>query len=549
MNNPYEGGDLLVESLQNLGVERIFSVSGGPLNSIYRAATDHQLQIVHARHEAAACYMAEATSRISGVAGVAVVTLGPGVTNSTTPALVAEMAGAPLLIIGGQANTVNFDRGADMSADHVRIMHPLTKFAARILHTERIPEYVEMAWRIMWSGRPGPVFLEIPIDILSAAVEKQPPAVEIASRVPGLTPGDSGAITAALAEARRPLLIIGDEVRWEMNAGFDTGKLCQTIERHRIPFIQMRHARGVIDERHELCCGVGNLYANTSLRTTLDEADLVFLLGHHLETDLKFGHCLGAQTKVIQCYCDPAFIGKNHPVDLGVVSGVASVVELMGEMGPLMIDPDWVEHTAGAWRDEWAGQASTGADTLPLHPVTAIDAVRAAVPENTTFVTGHGNVDYWTDYRLQVRTPNSYMRAGQGGTLGAEVPYGIGARFAAPDHPVVVLVGDGAVGFHGVELDTAVRYQRPLVILVLEDQKWGAVALPQQSFYGRDFEVDLAPRDWAKFAEALGGIGARAETAEEVGRAVETAIASGKPALVQVPVRSVLCPFLQAAGF
>ncbi len=549
MNHPHEGGDLLVESLQNLGVERIFSVSGGPLNSIFRAATDRQLQIVHARHEAAACYMAEATSRISGMPGVAVVTLGPGVTNSITPTLMAEMAGVPLLIVGGQGNTVNFDRGADMSADHVPIMQAFTKFAARVLHAERIPEYVEMAWRIMWSGRPGPAFLEIPIDILSAAVAKQPPAADIAGRVPGLARRDADAVAAALARARRPLLIIGDEVRWEMNAGMDVGIVRQAVERHGLPFVQMRHARGVIDERHELCCGVGNLYANASLRAALDEADLVFVLGHHLECDLKFGHCLRPQTKVIQCYCDPAFIGKNRPVDLGVVSGVAPVLELMCEIKPLIVDPEWGQRTAGAWRDEWAGQVNAATDMRPLHPAVAIDAVRAAAPEDTIFVTGHGNVDYWTDARLRVRTPNSFVRAGQGGTLGAEVPYGIGARFAAPDLPVVIVVGDGAVGFHGVELDTAERYRRPVVIVVLEDLKWGAVALPQQSVYGRDFAVDLVSRDWAKFAEALGGIGIRAETAEEVRNAVASAIASGRPALVQVPVRSVLSPFLQEAGF
>jgi len=347
MNSVHEGGDLLVESLQNLGVERIFSVSGGPLNSIYRAATDRQLQIVHARHESAACYMAEATSRISGTPGVAVVTLGPGVTNSVTPALVAEMAGTPLLIVGGQANSLNFDRGADMSAHHVRIMNPVTKFAARVLHTERIPEYVEMAWRVMWSGRPGPVFLEIPIDVLSAAAEIQRPAVEIASRVPGLTAHDAESIAAALAETRRPLLIVGDEARWEMNAGLDAGRLLRAVEQHGMPFALMRHARGVLDERHELCCGVGCVFANTALRTALREADLVFLLGHHLECDLDFGQGLGAHTRVVQCCCDPAYLGKNHPVDLGVASGVAPVVELMHGLEPLEIDPDWVERHRG----------------------------------------------------------------------------------------------------------------------------------------------------------------------------------------------------------
>src|SRR5262245_31935083 len=153
----FEGGNLLVRALLDLGVKQIFSVSGGPLNSIYHACAVEGLALRHTRHEAGACFMAEAVSRVSGVPGVAAVTLGPGVANAVTPALVAKMASVPLLIIGAQAHTASFERGAGMSADHVPLMAPVTKWSARVLDTQRIPEYVEIAWRGMWGVTPGPV--------------------------------------------------------------------------------------------------------------------------------------------------------------------------------------------------------------------------------------------------------------------------------------------------------------------------------------------------------------------------------------------------------
>jgi acetolactate synthase-1/2/3 large subunit len=177
--------------------------------------------------------------------------------------------------------------------------------------------------------------------------------------------------------------------------------------------------------------------------------------------------------------------------------------------------------------------------------VAAIDAVIAAMPDDTVFVSSHGNVDFWADARIQVRRPDLYLRAGQSGALGAEVPYGIGARFAAPDRPAVIFVGDGGVGYHVTELDTAARYNRPAIIVVLDDAKWGAIALPQHMSYGGEFEMDLPRRDWIKVAEGLGGFGALARTPDEIRDAMVKAMRSGKPAIVQIPVQSVISPYMQ----
>jgi acetolactate synthase I/II/III large subunit len=537
-SNRFEGGDLVVKSLQAQGVRQIFSVSGGPLNSIYSACATHDLPLHHTRHEAGACFMADAVSRLTGNPGVAAVTLGPGVTNTVTPALVAKMAGSPLLIIGAQANTASFERGAGMSADHIPIMQPVTKFAARVLQTERIPEYIDMAFRRMWAGTPGPVFLELPVNVLTA------PAAEAAysslvRSIPGLSAHDQKTVKSAIAAAHRPLLLLGDDVRWD-----PPKQLESVVGRLHLPFATLRLARGAIDETHALCIGPGYVPCNKTLARGLAEADLVILLGHHFEFDLEFGRPLGADTRVLQCVIDPERLGRNRRADYGAVASPSAFVDTLAECEMPRIDRGWTDGLAQAWRKEREAQLDTSANGGPLHPVAAVDAVLATLPSETTVVCSHGNVDFWVDARVQLRQPNRYLRAGQSGALGAEVPYAIGARFAYPERPAVVFVGDGGIGFHITELETAARYDRPVIAVVLDDQKWGAIALPQKMAYGGEFEMDLPQRDWAKVAEGLGGFGSIARTQSEITKAMKDALAANKPAVVQIPVQSVLSPYM-----
>lgn len=537
-SNRFEGGDLVVKSLQAQGVRQIFSVSGGPLNSIYSACATHGLPLHHTRHEAGACFMADAVSRLTGIPGVAAVTLGPGVTNTVTPALVAKMAGTPLLILGAQANTASFERGAGMSADHIPIMQPVTKFAARVLQTDRIPEYIDMAFRRMWAGTPGPVFLEIPVNILTAPAADASYA-SFARSLPGLSAQDRNTFTAAIANAQRPLLLIGDDARWDQPQ-----QLAKVIDRLHFPFATLRLARGAIDETHDLCIGPGYVPCNKTLVRGLAEADLVILLGHHFEFDLEFGRPLGTQTRVLQCVTDPERLGRNRKADFGAVASPSSFVDMLAACESQKIDRDWIDGLTKAWRAERAAQLKTSDNASPLHPVAAIDAVLAALPAETTLVCSHGNVDFWVDARVQMKQPNHYLRAGQSGALGAEVPYAVGARFAFPERPAVVFVGDGGIGFHVTELETAARYKRPVVAVVLDDQKWGAIALPQKLAYGGEFEMDLPGRDWTKVIEGLGGSGTLARTPAEITKAVRAALSSQTPVIVQIPVRSELSPYM-----
>ncbi|HKQ94675.1 MAG TPA: thiamine pyrophosphate-binding protein [Aestuariivirgaceae bacterium] len=535
-SNRFEGGNLLVRALKDLGVRQIFSVSGGPLNSIYHACAMEGLALRHTRHEAGACFMAEAVSRISGVPGVAAVTLGPGVANAVTPALVAKMASVPLLIIGAQANTRTFDRHAGMSADHIPIMTPVTKWAARVLQTDRIPEYIDMAWRRMWAGSPGPVFLEIPVDVLAAPA--QPQARSVARRTASSADLETDAkLAEAVETARRPLVILGNDVRWSR------GDLVRLVDTHHLPFATMRLARGAIDEHHPLWAGPGYSPCNASLRAALSEADLIVLLGHTFEFDLDYGKTVSPTATVIQSNVDADLIGRNRHADFGYSCAAGAVIDKLSKMRFASVDRRWVDGVVAAWAKERGAQAA-GKTGKHLHPVEAVDAVVAAMPETTVYVTSHGNVDFWADARIRVRSPDCYARAGQAGALGAEIPYGVGATFAKEGAPAVVFVGDGGVGYHVTEIETAVRYGKQVIVVVLDDEKWAAIALPQRSSYGGEYEMDLPRRDWAKVADGLGAMGFRADTGAAIASAVRSVLDSGRSGLIQIAVQSVLSPYM-----
>lgn len=541
MKNMGDGGMSVVGFLKGAGVKHVFSVSGGPLNPIYRACSVLDLPLVHTRHEAAACFMAEAAARVTGAPGIAAVTLGPGVTNTVTPALVSTMAGTPLLILGAQAPTHTFERGAGMSWDPLPILGSVTKWSARVLDVRRIPEYLEIAWRRMWAGRPGPVFLELPADVLSASIEADPSARPPAPRRPmgpHISPEAAKSLMAALAAARRPILILGDELFWDRS-----DRLVAAIERHRMPFTTLRLARGLVDETHELWAGPGYVPCNAALRGALAEADCVILLGHHFEFDLGFGAGVNSAARIVQVASDPDLLGRNRRATLAVQASPASAVPAIEAAPEMSVDADWVAQVAAAWRAERDSQLPTAAGDA-LHPVAAVDAVCKAAPKDAIFVSSHGNVDFWADARLRLGRPGRYLRAGQSGALGAEIPYGLGARFADPSAPVIVFVGDGGVGYHVTEIDTAARYGRPFIIVVLDDEMWGAIALPQERVYQETFEMNLPRRDWGRVAEGLGGATTYARTAAELSAAIRDAIASGRPHLVQVPVASVLSPYM-----
>nr|WP_194928741.1 thiamine pyrophosphate-binding protein [Pseudactinotalea sp. HY158] len=542
---PREGGDALIAALARHGITSLFSVSGGPINSAYYATTRHDMRIVHVRHEAAGGFMADSVYRSTGVPGAVLATLGPGVANTVTPAACAMSAGVPMLIIGGQAGTRVLHRGAGMEMDTMSIMRPVTKWAAQVLHADRIPEFVDEAYRRMMAGTPGPVYLEIPTDVLSSQLDDDTPPSPWTDPAPAAP--DERVMTQVrglIEHAKRPVLIAGDGV---FHSGAHEG-LREFVARAEIPVATLRLGRGAIDERHDpWWFGPAYIPCNPVLSDSLEEADLVVLLGHHWEFDLEFGSGLGAATTVVQVHRDPAALGRNGRADVAVNADSGPFIAALAELTAGDRDGEWTRGRATAWQQEQARlttqtrQAPEGEERP--HPLAVIDAVIAAAPADARFITSHGNVDFWADPRIPVSAPQTYLRSGQSGALGAELPYAVGSALENPDSPSILFVGDGAVGYHLVEIETAARFGAPVIVVVLDDNSWGAIAMPQRMSYDVEVALELPPRDWAAVATGLGARGYDA-TVDTVGAILQQAVASGGPAIVHVPIRPTLSPYM-----
>ncbi|MYF84290.1 MAG: thiamine pyrophosphate-binding protein [Acidimicrobiia bacterium] len=539
----YPGGDLVVDLLAARGVRHVFSVSGGPLNPIYHGTLRAPVRIVHTRHEAAAAFMAEGTARVTRSPGVCAVTLGPGVTNTVTPALAATRAGVPFLILGGQAPVSMLDREPIMSFDPLPVIGPVTKYAARVVDPARIEEYLDAAWAAMTSGRPGPAFLEIPVDVLAGAAP--PPSARRARgrrSGPGLAAEQAERLRHLVSGARRPLLVAGDDILW---SGAD-GELAEAVDHLRVPFVTLRLGRGLMDERHPCSAGVGYLGSNAPLRSALAQADLVLLIGHEFEADLGYGESVRDDAVVIQSHPDPGVVGKFLRPDLGLVAGSGAVLGALATSDPAGFDRTWCERAARDWRT-WRDRAAAAPrpEGGGIHPARLSALLEETMPPGTTFVTSHGNIDFWADPVLRISPPSRYLRAGQSGALGAEIPFGVAAKLASPAATVVVVVGDGGFAFHGLELETALRYGAPVVVVVYDDEKGGAIALPQQRAYGTEIELDLPRRAWWRVMRAMGGHGEYVDEEADLGGALRRALESGLPAVVQVKVPSVEAPYVE----
>ncbi|MBN9252856.1 MAG: thiamine pyrophosphate-binding protein, partial [Mesorhizobium sp.] len=363
-NDRMDGGGAIVAWLKNAGVKNVFSVSGGPINAVYRACANQGLALIHARHEAAACFMAEAQSRVTGKAGAAVVTLGPGVTNAVTPSLVATLAGTPIIIVGAKAGTKSDERGAGMAYDVLPIMKNVTKWAARCTDPNRLQEYLDIAWRKMWAGRPGPVFLEVPSDILSTPLASE--AVGTCPPLPG-TPGvsasDADAAIKLLGNSKKPLLILGDELFWHRSE-----RLVETIEKHNLAFATMRLARGIVSELHPNWVGPAYIPCNATLKQALADADCVVVLGHHFEFDLEFGDSVGAGARIIQVCSDQELLHRNKRADIAVNASPAAFLELLAGLPASKADGKWTAGLVDAWNKERAAQLGQG-DAAGIHPI------------------------------------------------------------------------------------------------------------------------------------------------------------------------------------
>jgi acetolactate synthase-1/2/3 large subunit len=527
------GGHLVAKALKAEGVGAIFTLCGGHIIDIYSGCVDEGIKIVDVRHEQAAAHAADAWTRTTGVAGVAVVTAGPGTTDAVTGVANAFRAQSPMLLIGGQAARTQLLTGGLQELDHVSLMRPITKFAAAIYDTARIPELISMAFREAYNGRPGPTFLEIPRDILDAEVDEASVRFPQNYRSHGRVYGDAKLVQKAadwLAHAKRPAVIAGSQI-WHCRA---VDALRQFAEQAQVPVYLNGAARGAlrIDSPN---------YFNRSRRHALAQADVVLVIGTPFDFRLGYGKRLARDAKVIQVDLDYGELGHNRDVDIGLVADAAAVLEqLTAAIQPRGASKDWLDQLRAVEKTRYEeDRPFLFSDAVPIHPLRLAREINEFLREDSMFIGDGGDVVTISASAIHPRRPGHWMDPGPLGTLGVGTPFAISAKAAHPERDVVVLFGDGAFGCTGFDYDTLIRFNLPVVGVVGNNAAWNQIRFGQLEKYGKErgnvANLLLATR-YDRVVEALGGYGDHVTEPAKIRPALEKARESGKPALVNVMI-------------
>lgn len=525
------GGILTARALRKQGITTVFTIIGTHIWPILDACPAEGIRVIDVRHEQAAAFAADGWARITGNPGAAIVTAGPGVTNTMTAVTNAFQASSPALIIGGHTPTDMFNKGPLQELDHVSLMRPVTKWADVVYETTRIPEYINTALRYALVGRPGPVFLACPENIILREVDESSvtfPEVQQTrthSQVPG-NPELVKAATKLLAEARSPAIIAGSTIFWSQASE----ELQEFVERLEAPLFLSALARGCLSPEHPL------LFV-FSRRFALGEADVILILGAPLDFRLNYGQppLFPPQAKVIQVDIDQAEIGHNRPVDIGILGDAKEVLRQFNtELAktPAKKKTEWINKVREVEQErDKAIQPLLYSERVPLHPLRVLREVRDFLDKDATVIGDGGDFVTTAAGVLRPYQPGHWLDTGKLGCLGVGTGFALAAKLARPDKQVLLVQGDGTFGLSCMEFDTAVRHNLPFVSVIGNNGGWGGgyeISLKKNNLLGFTH--------YEKVVEALGGYGEFVDKPEQIQPALKRAFDSGVPAAVNVVI-------------
>jgi thiamine pyrophosphate-dependent acetolactate synthase large subunit-like protein len=521
------GEEIIARSFQREGVDTIFFMMGGPTGGTAGACLDLGMKGIYVRHEQAAAMMAHAYSRISGKPGICIAPMGPGVANLVTGLANAWADAAPVIAIGGASPMRGTTLDTFQEMDQIPMMRPIVKAAYRVDLGYRIPEYISIAFREALDGKRGPVYLDLPGDILAGKVDEEKIHWVENSRTDARPAGDPAMVHQAvelLANARKPLVITGSGVIWSRA---ETA-LRHFIEATGIPFFTTPQGRGVIPEDHARSFPAAR-------STAFREADVVLVIGARANSMLSFLRAprFSESAKFINVNLDGKEIGHNRTADVGIIGDARLVLEQLtaaarGRFNSAE-ESAWVSQLAAKHRSNLERSAPLlHSSKVPIHPLRLCNEVKDTISRDTILVVDGHEILNFARQSIPIYESGSSLNAGPHGCMGVGIPFGIGAQVAAPDKPVVVLSGDGAFGWNGMEMDTAIRHKLPIVVVI--SNNGGFTSRQTGGNVGRD----LGFQRYDKLVEALGGYGEFVEQPDEIKPAIERAIKSGKTALVNV---------------
>jgi acetolactate synthase I/II/III large subunit len=532
------GADLVVGALERAGVRHLFSLSGNQILSVYDATIGRDIRIIHTRHEAAAVHMADAWGRLGEEPGVALVTAGPGHLNALSALYGALMAESPVVLLSGHAPAGQAGRGAFQEVDQAGAAAPVSKASWVAKDASRLGEDIEMALELARSGRPGPVHVSLPGDLLEAAVgepESAPASARAPRRSMAAAEGDLRRVIEMLETARRPLALIGPAMsRPARRAAVE--RLCSATG---LPALPMESPRGVNDPW---------LHAAAS---SFGRADVVLLLGKKLDFSVRWGGAppFDPACRFVQADWDAEALDTTGRVSLGLVTDPALLAHQLAVSAASLAGrwSAWSEEVAAARASvptEWESLRRSA--QAPMHPLRVCAEIQPLLDRGAVLVVDGGEFGQWIQAGCE---SGIRMINGLSGSIGSALPLAIAARLRHADRPVIAAMGDGTFGFHALELDTALRAGLPVVAVVGNDARWNAEHQLQLQHYGaaRTLACELHPSRYDRVAAALGCHGEHVERPEDLGPALERALGSGLPACVNVVIDGVAAPTYRAA--
>ena len=520
-------GSVAVDALAAAGVRRFYTVPGESFLEVLDAVEQHpELSLVSTRHESGAAFMAEADAKLTGVPAVAMATRGVGASNLAIGVHTARQDSTPMLVLLGQVETTFLGREAFQEVDLAAFYAPITKWAATLHRADRVAEFVERGLRIATSGRPGPVMLALPADLLGQDIPDHPDTGVPRSRRSAPGPEEVRFVARRLSEARRPVVIAGG------GAGHACAELSAFAEAFNVGVYAAFRRQDVFPNEHPLYLGHLTLATPPDTLRALEEADLILVVGCRLDEVTTQSYELPREDQaVIQIDVDPGEVGAAIPVERGVLADTRDALSALIAQAPSpRPERDWTAAHA-AYLDSSSIPAPRTANGID--PARVVAALREVLPEDAVLTNDAGNFASFLHRYWRYNHPRTQLGPANG-AMGYGVPAAVAAKLAAPERRVVACCGDGGFLMTGQELETAVRYRASILVVVFRNGMHGTIAMHQARDLGRTAGTDIGEVDLAGYARSLGADGYTVRESDDLVPMLERAFASETVALVDV---------------
>jgi len=526
------GGQLIVDALEANGVQRIFCVPGESYLAVLDALHDSPIETIVCRQEGGAAMMADCEGRLTGKPGICFVTRGPGATNASAGVHIARQDSNPMILFIGQIARGYKEREAFQEVDYKRFYGDIAKWVVEIDDALRIPELLTRAFSVATSGRPGPVVVSLPEDMLTDVVDAPKP---LAFTPVETRPGDPemAALGALLEKAERPFVILGG-TRWTEES---VKQMCATLERWSLPVGCSFRRQALCDQLHASYAGDVGIGINPKLGTYIKEADLVLMVGCRLgempSSDYTLLKSPYPDQTLVHVHPDPHELGRVYRPTVAINATPAAFAEAFAGTAPTKA-PVWANRTEQLHQSylEWSTPPASGPGKVHIGPIMA--HLEEVLAQDAVICNGAGNFATWM-HRFHRHRRFNTQSAPTSGSMGYGLPAGVAAKHVFPDREVIVWAGDGDFLMHGQEFATAVQYDLPIVVVILNNGIYGTIRMHQERDYpGRVSGTDLKNPDFAAYARAFGGHGETVVATEEFAPAFERARKSGKPSIIEI---------------